>query len=215
MNFRRLLAFCVLFGTGLAGIAHAQQSAAENDGGTVSTTATRGETPLHIAARTGDVAALQSQLKLGADPNAKDRAGRTPLINAAEQGHLDAAKVLIQAGADLNVRTRLGTAMEIAERNGHSDVAAALREAGASTGGKSVGDTVCVRSWGGDGYCGTVEAVNKQNFTLRITQIVGCEHGCEAKAECSAKKPVGGFDGIAAGDLITTKSWCLTHTGVQ
>lgn len=209
MHLLRPLTFCLiaacLFGVSVL----AQQSPAK------STAATVTASELHRAARQGDVAALKSQLQRGADPNAKDAAGRTLLMDAVEQGQLDAAKLLIQSGADLNVRTRLGTALEMAERGGHGDVAAALREAGARTSGRSVGDTVCVRPWGGDGYCGKVEAINKTAYTIRVSQVVGCEKGCPAKAECSAGRPVGGTDGIAAGDSITTASWCLTHTGVQ
>jgi Ankyrin repeats (3 copies) len=211
MTSLRLLTCLVLCVAASVGVARGQQAPPQN----AAAAGTAAETELHRAARTGDVGALQSQLKLGANPNARDQAGRTPLIDAIEHGQLDAAKILIQAGADLNVRSRLGTALEIAERTGHSDIAAALREAGARTFGRSVGDTVCVRPWGGDGYCGKVESIGKNAYTLRVTQIVGCEQGCAAKTECSAGKPVGGTDGIAAGDLITTKSWCLTQTGVQ
>jgi ankyrin repeat protein len=215
MNSIRSFACFILAAIVLGGVAQSQQSTVRSAGSSAAVTANRGETELHRAARTGDLTALQSQLKLGVNPNVRDAEGRTPLMDAAEQGQLNAAQALIKSGADLNARTRVGSALEIAERTGHSDVAAALRDAGALTNGRSVGDTVCVRPWGGDGFCGKVEAIDKQAYTLRVTQIVGCEKGCAAKAECSAAKPVGGSDGIAAGDLVTTKSWCLTHTGVQ
>ena len=74
---------------------------------------------------------------------------------------------------------------------------------------------MCVRPWQGDGYCGVVEEVNKTSFRLRVTEIVGCEGGCQARAECSASREVGGVDGVQIGDEITTVSWCLTHTGVK
>jgi ankyrin repeat protein len=211
--FRSFVCIVAVVSICLAGKARSQESASRIGGDPG--TAGNAETALHRSARAGDIPSMQSQLKLGANPNARDQVGRTPLVNAAEQGHLDAAQLLIKSGADLNVRSRIGTALEVAERTGHSDVAAALREAGAQTAGRSVGDTVCVRPWAGSGYCGKVEGIDKQSYTLRVTQIVGCESGCAAKAECSAGRPVGGASGIAAGDLIATKSWCLTHTGVQ
>jgi uncharacterized protein len=207
-----------------------------------------GDTPLHRAAREGDLVLLRSLLGRGADANVRDAAGqsplleavaagrlaavrlllgsganvnavssagRTPLIEAAERGHLDTARLLIAAGADLNLSQRgSGTALETAERAGHTDLAAMLRQAGARSSGKSVGDKVCVRPWKGDGYCGTVEAVDRTNYRIRLTEVVGCENGCPAKAECSAGRPVGGAGGLHAGDAITTVSWCLTHTGV-
>jgi len=174
------------------------------------------EPRLHKAARTGDLVLLQSELKRGADPNLRDRSGRTPLIYAADQGHLDAARALLKAGADPNLLARgWGSALETAERNGHNDIAAMLRKAGARSSGHSVGDTVCVRPWGGDGYCGRVLAVNRTAYTIHVTEIVGCKDGCPAKAECSAGRPVGGAAGIAVGDDISTVSWCLTHTGVK
>ena len=108
-----------------------------------------------------------------------------------------------------------GTPLEAAERTGHNELAAVLRRAGARSSGRSVGDTVCVRPWQGDGYCGVVEEVNKTSFSLHVTEINGCEGGCQARADCSASRVVGGADGIKVGDEITTVSWCLTHTGVK
>ena len=204
---------------------------------------------LHAAARTGDVALLESRLKLGADPNARDKEGRTPLMDAvsagqvpamrlligkgadvnarapdgqtsliiaAAQGSLDAARLLVASGADLNLVSRgWGSALKAAERTGHNDIAAMLLKAGARPSGSSVGDTVCVRPWGGEGYCGTVESIDKNNYRLRVTKIVGCEKGCQAKTECSAGRTVGGSGGIAVGDEVSTVSWCLTDTGVK
>ncbi len=175
-----------------------------------------GRTALIDAVAGGQMEAARVLLDAGAKVNITSSEGRTPLIEAAMQGHLDMAQLLIGSGADLNVTQRgSGTALEAAERRGHNDVAALLRQAGARSSGRSVGDTVCVRPWKGDGYCGTVEAVNKTAFQIRVTRIVGCESGCSAKPLCSAGRTVGGADGIAEGELISTVSSCLTHTGVQ
>jgi len=175
-----------------------------------------GHTALIDAVAGGQIEAARVLLDAGAKVNITSSEGRTPLIEAAAQGHLDSAQLLINSGADLNVTQRgSGTALEAAERRGHNDVAALLRQAGARSSGRSVGDTVCVRPWKGDGYCGTVEAVNKTAFQVRVTRIVGCESGCSAKPLCSAGRTVGGTDGIAEGELVSTVSSCLTHTGVQ
>ena len=108
-----------------------------------------------------------------------------------------------------------GTALNVAENNGESEIAALLLASGAQSTGKSVGDTVCVRPWGGAGFCGTVKSFSIPLVQIQVKTIVGCEHGCSAQPECSASRPVGGTDGVQAGDQITVPSWCLTHTGVK
>ncbi len=172
--------------------------------------------PLFDAVAAGQVGAMQVLISAGASVNARSSAGETPLIEAAADGQTAAAKLLISQGADLNLNTRgWGTAMKVAERTGHNDIAAMLRAAGARSTGSSVGDKVCVRPWDGDGYCGVVQSIDKNQYTLRVTRIVGCTHGCTPRPECSAGEPVGGPDGLRPGDSITTVSWCLTDTGVK
>ena len=73
---------------------------------------------------------------------------------------------------------------------------------------RAVGYTVCVRPWGGDGFCGTVKSFSVPSVLIQVTKIVGCENGCPAKPECSASKPVGGADGLQEGDQIAVPSWC-------
>jgi hypothetical protein len=175
-----------------------------------------GRTALLEAVKAGHPQVVSALLAAGAGPSVASPSGRTPLIEAAENGRMQSAELLIKAGADINaVQRGWGSALETAEHTGHLQVAALLRQAGAKTSGKSVGDKVCVRPWGENGYCGTVDEVNKNDFRIHITDLVGCKNGCGAKAECSAGRPVGGVDGLQAGDVITTKSWCLTNTGVQ
>lgn len=175
-----------------------------------------GRTPLMDAAAHGQLAAERLLLASRADVNARSKTGSTALIVAAENGRRKSVKLLIASGANVNFASRgLGTALEAAERGGHNDIVAMLSAAGARSSGESVGDTVCVRPWGGDGYCGTVEFVNRMEIRIRITSIVGCENGCGARAECSAGKPVGGPNGLAVGDVVHTYRWCLTQTGVK
>lgn len=174
-----------------------------------------GRTALMDASAAGQLNVMRLLLASGADVNARSRTGITALIEAAENGRNKSSHILILSGADVNVSSRgLGTALEAAERGGHDAIVTMLRASGAHTSGKSVGDTVCVRPWGGEGYCGTVEAAKKNDYRIRVTEIIGCKNGCPAKSECSAGKMVGGAGGIAIGDEVKTVSWCLTHTGV-
>jgi ankyrin repeat protein len=175
-----------------------------------------GRTALLEAVGGGQLDAVRLLLSSGAGVNVASSSGRTPLIEAAEHGQLEAARLLVDARADLDRGQRgWGTALEAAERMGHNDVAALLRKAGARTFGKSIGDTVCVRPWTGDGYCGVVEEIQKTAYRIRVTELVGCTDGCAPRAECSGGKAVGGPEGLQVGDVVKTVSWCLTHTGVK
>ncbi len=175
-----------------------------------------GLTPLIVAAAAGDTDKVKSLLARGAGVNATSADGQTALIAAAINNQVDAVKMLIAAGANLNEATRFtGTALEVAERKGERQIASLLLAAGAHTSGESVGDTVCVLPWRGDGFCGTVESFSIRSVQLEVTKIVGCAKGCSAKEDCSASQTVGGSDGLQTGDQIAVPSWCLTQTGVK
>jgi hypothetical protein len=176
----------------------------------------QGLTPLVVAASQGDTAGVKSLLAQGAQVNATAVDGRTPLIAATQSGNLETVTALIAAGANLNRGWRGGgTALNIAENTGQSQIAALLLASGAQSTGKSVGDTVCVRPWSGDGFCGTVRSFSPRSVEIDITRIVGCAGTCLARQDCSEARPVGGINGIQAGDHVAVPSWCLTQTGVK
>jgi len=175
-----------------------------------------GLTPLVAAASEGDTALVKSLLAQGAGVNATAADGRTALIAAAQSGKIEIVATLIAAGAHLDWSARgEGTALNVAENTGQVQVAALLLEAGAHSTGKSIGDTVCVRPWAGDGFCGTVRSFTTRSVEIEITKIAGCAGGCQARPECSAGRPVGGGNGVQPGDRIAVPSWCLTQTGVK
>lgn len=176
----------------------------------------QGLTALMVAAFAGQTDTVRSLLAQGAGIDATSKDGRTALIAAAESNQIEAMKILVAAGANLNEATRgTGTALEVAERKGETQIAALLLASGARSSGKSVGDTVCVLPWRGEGFCGTVESFSIRSVQLQVTKIMGCAKGCEAREECSASKPVGGTDGLQSGEQIAVPSWCLTQTGVK
>jgi hypothetical protein len=169
-----------------------------------------------VAAAAGNADLVRSLLAQGAGINGTSADGRTALIAAVEGNQIETVKILTAAGANLNAATRgTGTALEVAEKKGETEIAALLLASGARSSGKSVGDTVCVRPWGGGGFCGTVKSFSVRAVELQVTKIVGCADGCSAKEECSASKLVGGSGGVQAGDQIAVPSWCLTQTGVK
>ncbi len=170
---------------------------------------------LVAAVARGDATQVAALVRAGADPDAADHSGWTGLHQAAETGDLALARVLLAAGAHPDLRSRAqGTPLDVAERNGRAEIARLLRRHGARGSGKSIGDTVCVRPWGGDGYCAVVEGADPTRFRLRVSRLVGCAGGCAPEASCSAGRAVGA-GGLGAGDVLWVPASCLTHTGVR
>jgi truncated hemoglobin YjbI len=96
-----------------------------------------GRTLLHEAAAAGEPAMVELLLSLGADPNALDGGGHTPLYSAgnecAVEGGGKVVRALVRGGADVNAceGVKRCTALHMAARRGHAEVAAALLDCGA------------------------------------------------------------------------------------
>ena len=90
--------------------------------------------PLVSAVRDGDVEAVRSLLRQGADANAAEGDGLSTLHWAARSGEPEIAKILLDAGATVDVRTRNGayTPLHEASKAGNALVARVLLEAGAN-----------------------------------------------------------------------------------
>ena len=89
--------------------------------------------PLSLAARgepTNDYFAkiVRLLLKAGANPNLAEGEDVTALTLAAERGNLEIVVLLLDAGADKDHRTFEGTALDLAVKNNHSQVAALLQK---------------------------------------------------------------------------------------
>ena len=117
------------------------------------TAGTAHATPLHDAARDGDIDKVQMLLSSGADPNAtadyEEMGELTALHHAAAKGHTDTVSVLLQAGADPNATAdneEMGelTALHLAAVFGHTDTISVLLQAGADlnapAGGEEIGE---------------------------------------------------------------------------
>lgn len=65
-----------------------------------------GNTPLHLAAATDDVAILRMFLELGASVHVRNRDGRTPLFIAAKNGRVENVRLLKASGAHLHADER-------------------------------------------------------------------------------------------------------------
>jgi len=87
----------------------------------------RGETALHVAARTDCSSILDLLLKHGADINVVDSTGCAPLHTAVQHIHLASAEKLISAGANLNQRHSTGnTPLHYAIQSDYSDISPSI-----------------------------------------------------------------------------------------
>ena len=107
-----------------------------------------GRTLLHAAAAAGNVALVESLLRLGVDPNITDAGGHTPLYWVANgrgvRGAVDVVRVLILAGANVDADNGVKrcTPLHMAARRGNVEIASALLDYGAALEARdSLGET--------------------------------------------------------------------------
>jgi ankyrin repeat protein len=67
-------------------------------------------------------------LRAGADPNLPEGEGVTALTVAADHGQTEIVRLLLDAGADKNYKTFEGTATELAQRKGYTEIVKLLGE---------------------------------------------------------------------------------------
>ena len=94
----------------------------------------RGGSALNYAARAGELGAVQTLIKAGAQVNIAENFGYTPLHEAAENGHREVAEALLSAGADQSAKLVKGygkmregfTPSDVARTAGHGELAERL-----------------------------------------------------------------------------------------
>jgi len=96
-----------------------------------------GRTLLHCAAGSGCLELVTSLLRHGADPDIQDRGGHTAIYHAANEcasaSGPEVIRILAAAGADVNAcgGVTRATALHMAARRGHTEIARALLDCGA------------------------------------------------------------------------------------
>jgi len=91
-----------------------------------------GKSPIHSAARDGNIEAVKQHLAAGTDVNTKQQSGWTALHYATIEDHKEIVELLIAEGADVNAKGEAdATPLYLAASNGHKAVAALLIAAGA------------------------------------------------------------------------------------
>ena len=109
-------------------------SAAQDEGGGEEVGSQLLYTSLARACARNDVPVVEALLEAGADPSAAEPStGRTPLMLAAFEGYSDVIWLLLSNGANIGARLKCTlelelTALDMAVKNGHSDVAALLEQ---------------------------------------------------------------------------------------
>jgi hemoglobin len=122
--------------SGRARLIHFVIDAAESDP-FLTTRRFAGNALLHFASSAGCLELVMVLLRLGVDPNLQGR-GRTPLYCVANECALETGpevvRALVRAGADINACSGVmrATALHLAARRGHAEVARTLLDCGAA-----------------------------------------------------------------------------------
>ncbi|TPI67681.1 ankyrin repeat domain-containing protein [Mesorhizobium sp. B2-8-9] len=94
--------------------------------------------PLHEAAKNGDLAAIAAALDAGAAIEEQDK-GATPLFLAVRSHHPEAAELLIKRGAGVSKESALGLPITVAVLKGYADLMQLLLSHGADPNAKARG----------------------------------------------------------------------------
>lgn len=91
-----------------------------------------GQTPLHVAVRSGNKAVTRALLEKGANSEARTSNNETLLHMAAKGGQMDIAQVLLESGVDIEAKdSSQHTPLHKAAKAGHGDIVKLLLKNGA------------------------------------------------------------------------------------
>ncbi len=128
------------------------------------------------AVDSGDIKAVRTLIKKGADPDAAVRGDGTALILASRQGKLAIVDALLEMGAGVDVPSHGdGNPLIVAAKAGHDDVVARLIEAGADPNAIVTGDETPLINAAREGHLGIVEYLVEHgaDVNLGVTADLG------------------------------------------
>lgn len=107
-----------------------------NQGADINAKDEHGQTALMNAAHAGQLELVRLLIERGANLNVTAKYNLSALMLALIAGHTEVCWLLIVAGADVSLRSTYGsgeqTALSLAEAGGHYELAALLRQKGAT-----------------------------------------------------------------------------------
>ena len=128
--------------------------------------------PVADSAMKGDLDAVRTLLRSGADVNAAQGDGMTALHWAAERGDVEMAAVLLYAGASHEAVTRIGafTPLHVAARAGQAEVVRGLLESGADVGIRTTTGETALHFAAGAGDAETVRVLVDRGAELEARE---------------------------------------------
>jgi ankyrin repeat protein len=130
------------------------------------------DSPVADAAMKGDLEAVRTLLRAGADVNAAQGDGMTALHWAASRGDKAMAQVLIYAGANVASTTRLGahTPLLLASRGGYAPVIETLLSAGADANAATSTGVAPIHFAAASGSSAAIDALVKQGADVNAKE---------------------------------------------
>ena len=131
------------------------------------------KTPLHYAARCGDVDMVWELIDAGAWMDGQDYEAREPLLYAAMSGCVDVVKLLMDEGVNVAAASELGeTALERASYKGHLEVVKQLLSAGGHPDDLDTGEETALMSAAWRGHASIAELLLDHGADVnRVTDI--------------------------------------------
>ncbi|KAI7897020.1 ankyrin repeat-containing domain protein [Mucor mucedo] len=176
---------------------------------------TSGRTHLHRWSIRGNVQAVETLLKAGANPCERDHAGYTPLHEAALRGKTDVVRLLLESNANVNCQgADFDTPLHDATENGYPDVVLLLLEYGADVNAKnSKGLTPLEIAIDQDNK--EIEALLKQykDIKPKKRKLVLAADMPPCKQPESPTSPIGNHSGGVFGDMKTAKAHARQLSG--
>jgi len=132
--------------------------------------------PIHDAARKGNIEAVKQHIAAGTDVNAKDdKFGWTPLHHAAWNGRTEIAELLIAAGADVNAKDdKFGwTPLHRAALNGRYAIAELLIAKGANVSATDEDGVTPLHTATDRGHIEVVELLITKGADVNVTTDFG------------------------------------------